>query len=186
MGRKSALSDKQWEKIGQRLLAGESTSQLAREYGVSKSTISGRFSERTNRVKAAAGLIVQTETALQKLTVSERISARSVADDLMEMSRDIVGAGRLGAATAFRLAEMAHDQVQKVNPADLDGEVSEKALKNVGKLARLKNEAGAMAINIMSASNKDAYKHAQQAEQVMPVKITIQVEDASIPEPEAQ
>lgn len=35
MGRPSKLTDAQWETIGKRLLAGESTSALAREFGVS-------------------------------------------------------------------------------------------------------------------------------------------------------
>lgn len=157
MGRKSALSDKQWEKIGQRLLAGESTSQLAREYGVSKSTISGRFSERTKRVQAAAGLIVQAESAMGKLTVSERISARSLADELGDISSHLASAGKFGAATAHRLSALAHEQVQKIDDADpLKGE-SLQAMRGLSLMTKLANDSSTIGINLLAA-NKDMIK----------------------------
>lgn len=59
------------------LLAGESTSALAREFGVSKSTISVRFSERSETIKNVAHQIVATEQALSFLNVSEQLAARA-------------------------------------------------------------------------------------------------------------
>ena len=43
MGRKSALTEKQWAAIGQRLLKREAARALAREFGVSEAAIKNRF-----------------------------------------------------------------------------------------------------------------------------------------------
>lgn len=48
MGRSSKLNKKQWEEIRKRLLSGEKASALAKEYGVSNSNISSRFSEKNS------------------------------------------------------------------------------------------------------------------------------------------
>lgn len=157
MGRKSALTDRQWSRIEKRLLEGETAAQLAREYGVSKSTISGRFSDRTKRVKAAAGLIVQAESAMEKLTVSERISARSLADELSEISSHLASAGKFGAATAHRLSALAHDQVQKIDDADpLKGESLE-AMRGLSLMTKLANDSSTIGINLLAA-NKEMIK----------------------------
>jgi hypothetical protein len=103
MARPSKLTDAQWEKIGKRLLAGESASSLAREFGVSKASVSARFSERVKNVKDAANQIVAAEAALSKLNVSEQLAARSLADDLKAISEHLAGAARFGAAKS-RLA----------------------------------------------------------------------------------
>ena len=44
MGRPSKLTDKQWGEIGRRLASGEPTNALAREYKVSKATVSEQCS----------------------------------------------------------------------------------------------------------------------------------------------
>lgn len=157
MGRKSSLTPKQWEQIGKRLVAGESTSALAREYGVGKSTISERFSERTNRVKAAAGLIVKAETVLDSLSVSERFSAQSLADELRAISAHLAGAGKFGAATAHRLAGIAHSKVAEIDDAAPLNAESLEALKGVAVLTKLSNDASTIGINLMAA-NKEFIK----------------------------
>jgi ABC-type transporter Mla subunit MlaD len=154
MPRPSKLTDAQWEKIGKRLLAGESPSALAREFGVSKSTISGRFSERVKNVKDAANQIVAAENALSKLNVSEQIAARSLADDLKAISQHLAGAARFGAATAHRLSGIAHSKVAEIDDAaPLDAE-SRDALTDVAALTKMANEASEIGMNLLKA-NKD-------------------------------
>ncbi len=157
MGRKSSLTGKQWEQIGKRLIAGESTSALAREFGVSKSTISGRFSERTNRVKATAGLIVKAESALHSLSISEQISARSLADELRDISTHLAGAAKFGAATAHRLAGIAHGKVNEIDDAAPISDESLLALKGIAVLTRMANDSSQIGVNLMAA-NKDLIK----------------------------
>jgi hypothetical protein len=185
MGRPSNLSDAKWEELKARLAKGEKAGDLAKEYGTSKPAISRRVSKRIETVKAVANQVVAADEALAALPLPEQILAKTLIDDLKAISTHLASAGKFGAATAHRLSALAHDQVQKVDDADPGGEGSEKALKNVGRLTRLANEASTVPINLLAA-NKDMVKQAQQSDPVVPVKITIQVEDASIPEPEAQ
>jgi hypothetical protein len=148
------LTDAQWEKIGKRLIAGESPSALAREFGVSKSTISGRFSERVQNVKDAANQIVAAENALSKLNISEQIAARSLADDLKAISTHLAGAARFGAATAHRLSGIAHNKAAEIDDqAPLDGDSTE-ALKGIAILTKMANEASEIGVNLLKA-NKD-------------------------------
>lgn len=154
MGRKSALTPKQWEQIGKRLVAGESTSSLAREFGVGKSTISERFSERTNLVRAAALLVAKAGDALDPLTVPERFSAHSLADDLRAISTHLAGAGKFGAATAHRLSGIAHAKVQEIDDAAPLDDASMEALKGVAVLTKLANDSSQIGLNLLAA-NKD-------------------------------
>lgn len=154
MGRKSALTDKQWEDIGKRLLAGESTSSLAREYKVGKSTISERFSERTNRVKATAGLIVKAETALKSLSIPEQISAQSLADELRAITMHLAGAAKFGSATAHRLSGIAHAKVQEIDDAAPLGAESLESLKGVAILTKLANDSSQIAVNLLAANKE--------------------------------
>ncbi|MGK5004563.1 helix-turn-helix domain-containing protein [Janthinobacterium sp. LB2P70] len=54
MGRKSALTEKQWAAVGQRLLKGEAARALAREFGVSEAAIRKRFGAQTKQIKDVA------------------------------------------------------------------------------------------------------------------------------------
>lgn len=154
MARPSKLTDAQWEKIGKRLLAGESASSLAREYGVSKAAISQRFSERSKTIKDVANQIVATESALSKLNVSEQLAARSLADDLKAISEHLAGAARYGAATAHRLSGIAHSKVNEIDDTAPLGDDSLESLKGIAALTRIANAASEIPLNLLKA-NKD-------------------------------
>jgi ABC-type transporter Mla subunit MlaD len=140
--------------IGKRLLAGESVSSLAREFDVSKSTISGRFSERNQNVKDAANQIVAAEHALSKLNVSEQIAARSLADDLKAISEHLAGAARFGAATAHRLSGIAHNKVAEIDDAAPLDDESLSALKGIAVLTKMANESSEIGVNLLRANKE--------------------------------
>lgn len=154
MARPSKLTDAQWEKIGKRLLAGESASALAREFGVSKSTISERFSERNQNVKDAANQIVAAESALSKLNVSEQMAARSLADDLKAISEHLAGAARFGAATAHRLSGIAHNKVSEIDDAAPLNDESLGTLKGIAVLTKMANESSEIGVNLLRANKE--------------------------------
>ena len=154
MGRPSKLTESQWELIGKRLLAGESAAVLAREFGVSKTAISVRFSKRTETVKTVAKQIVETERALSFLNVSEQIAARSLADDLKAISDHLAGAARFGAATSHRLAGIAHNKVAEIDDAMPLDEQSIETLKGVAVLTRMANSSSEIAINLLRANKE--------------------------------
>ena len=155
MARPSKLTARQWESIGKRLIGGESVSALAREFKVGKSTISERFSERTNIVKATAGLIVKTEDALASLSISEQVSAHDMASRMRSISGHLMGAADYGAATAHRLSGIAHGKAQEIDDAAPLDDESLAAMKGIAVLTRMANDASSIGLNLIAA-NKDA------------------------------
>lgn len=179
MGRPSKLSEKQWEQIGRRLVAGEKASALAKEFKVSRATVSERFSDAVGKVKAVANQIVAAEKALEGLSLSEQSSAISLADRLRNISMHVAGAAEAAAASAFRLHGIAHEQVQKIDDAEPEKSIA--ALQRFGVLTKLGNEALFGPLNLLNA-NREAMKLVNQDAPVTPVRIVVQVEDASLPE----
>lgn len=186
MGRPSKLKDSQWQEIGKRLLAGEKGADLAREFKVSPATISQRFSKSTEKVKSVANQILETEGALKALSVSEQVSAINLADQLRSISMHLAGAANYSAAISHRLAGIAHGKVQEIDDAAPLTAESRESLKDVAVLQRMANESSSIPLNLLAA-NKDTVRMLHdQASDVQPVRITVQVEDASIPEPTAE
>lgn len=154
MARPSKLTDAQWEKIGKRLLAGESASSLAREYGISKASVSAKFSERVRNVKDAANQIVAAESALSKLNVSEQLAARSLADDLKAISQHLAGAARHGAATAHRLSGIANAKAELIDDASPLDEQGMKTIGEVAVLTKLANSAAEIPLGLLKANKE--------------------------------
>ena len=157
MGRPSKLTEKQWTAIGERLLKGEKAADLAREFGVSKTRISERFSKSLETVKAVANQLVTAEAALRALPIAEQVSVLNYADDLRAVSAHLIGAAKYGSATAHRLAGIAHANVLKIDDAaPLDGDSME-TLRGVAALTKLANDASQIGVNLLNA-NKEAVR----------------------------
>jgi len=179
MGRPSNLSDNQWEALMGRLLKGEKAAALAREFGVSKSSISARVSKRIETVKTVANQVVAADQALKELPIPDQIAALTLIDDLKAISTHMASAGKFAAASAHRLSGIAHGQVQMID--DAMPEKSIHAMQRFSALTKLANEASSIPLNLLAA-NKDLVKVAQKDAPALPVKVVIQVEDASVPE----
>lgn len=154
MARPSKLTDKQWEAIGKRLLIGESAAALAREYDVSKATISMRFSKRTETVKSVANQIVETERSLSLLNVSEQIAARSLADELKSISTHLAGAAKFGAMTAHRLSGIAQSKSMEIDDAAPLTESSREVIADVAVLMKLSNISAETGLNLIRANKE--------------------------------
>lgn len=154
MARPSKLTDKQWEAIGKRLLGGESAAALSREFGVSKASVSGRFSKRHETLKTVAKQIVEAESALSLLNVSEQMAVRSIADDLKAISGHLVGAARYGAATAHRLSGIAHGKAAEIDDSKPLNDESRDALRDVAVLSKMANEASEIGLNLIKANKE--------------------------------
>jgi hypothetical protein len=185
MGRKSKLTERQWEAIGKRLVEGEKARALAREFGVSEATIRGRFSAQVAEIKTVANQILATESALKALPISAQIAAHDLAAQLRSISGHLAGAANFGAATAHRLSGIAHAKVQEIDDAKPLDEKSFESLRGVSVLTDMANKASLIGMNLLSA-NKEMVKAGMQDADVQPVMITVQVEDASLAEPDAQ
>lgn len=181
MGRPSKLTPKQWEQIGKRLLSGEKASALAKEFRISQTAISMRFSKANEKVKTVANQIVETEQALDDLTVTEQLAAVSLARKLRATLEHMAGAAEYGAATAHKLLAMANTHAMKID--DVDPLKSVDILRGIGALTKLANDSAVVPSALLSGS-KEAVKQAQKETPVTPVRIVVQVEDASQPEAE--
>lgn len=69
-GRPSKLSEEEWDTVCIRLANGESTSAVARELGLAKSTVSERVSAQVKAIKLAAIELLRAEFSEQILDLS--------------------------------------------------------------------------------------------------------------------
>ena len=82
MGRPSKLSERRWDDLGHRLLYGEHAADLAREFGVSKSAVSFRFSELHRTIRSVAHRLINAEDQLRALAPAEQLAALRLAEYL--------------------------------------------------------------------------------------------------------
>ncbi len=184
MGRPSKLTEKQWTEIKRRLLAGEKASDLAREFKVSKASISNRVSKRIETVKDVANQLVSANQALEQLSEPEQRMATELAADLQAISNHMAKAAKYASASAHRLSAIANGQLDKVD--DADPLAAPDILKAHAVLTKLANDSAIIPTALLNA-NKDAIKAArEEGDQPRPVKVVMQVEDASVPEPDSQ
>lgn len=154
MARPSKLTNKQWADIRRRLLAGEKAANLAREFGVSRASISTKVTKRLETVKTVANQIVAADHALRSLPVTEQLETLTLADDLRAISMHLAGAGKFGAATAHRLSGIAHAKVAEIDDAEPLSAESMESLKGIAALTKVANESSIIPMGLLNA-NKD-------------------------------
>lgn len=180
MGRPSKLTERQWDEIGRRLLAGEVAADLAREFKVSSASISRRFAKSNATVKAVANQLVSAEQSLRGLPVSQQLAALTLADELRAISMHMAGAAKYGAATAHRLMGIAHGKVSEIDDAAPLTAESLESMKGIHALTRLANDSAVIPSALIAAS-KDQMKAIQPAAP-LPQRVVVEVVDASTPD----
>ena len=160
MGRKSKLTEQQWKEIRHRLLAGEKMRALAKEFGVSPSTISEAVSEQVSEIRTVASRVIKAEddlktvhTEVMAMPISERIATLALVEDRRAISTHLSGAARYGAATAHRLAGIANAQVDKID--DVNPMESQETLQAISALTKMSNDAAKTGIDLINASKTD-------------------------------
>lgn len=161
MARPSKLTEKQWAEIQRRYLAGEKVRALAREFGVSEGAIRARVVAQCAEIKEVAHQIVATEERFSALPVSAQVSARTLANELREISSHLASAAKYGAMTAHRLSSIAHQQTDKIDEA-ADINENAGAIKAVMALTRGANDAATIGLNLLAA-NKDQVKRINES-----------------------
>lgn len=161
MGRKSSLTNAQWDIIQKRLLAGEKAAKLADEFGVNRSQITRKFSQQIATIKTVANQVFRAEMEFSALPVAQQIATVDLLNELRSMSIHAASAGKLGLMTAHRLQGIAHEQVQKID--DADPLTSTEHIKAVMMLAQTANESSKIGMNLIAA-NKDAVSKPQEKE----------------------
>jgi hypothetical protein len=196
VGRKSSLSPEQWLEIERRhVVDGESINALAAEFGVNESSIRRKIkpnkAESPNRqnplqVLAKEKVWVDAESKriaeqIAELPYAKQQIVSDLARKLKSISEHLGSAAELSAASAHRLSLLANQQLEKVDPVEPMKSVNE--LQAVALLQKMANTSSEIGMNLLGA-NKEMVKAAMQDDDVQPVKIVVQVEDASRPEAE--
>jgi len=158
MARPSKLTDKQWEEIKSRMLKGEKAADLSREYGVSKTSISERLSERIRTMKSVSNQLVTAEQNLKALPVSEQVTVLNFVDDLKAISTNLASAGKFGAINANQLSRLANQQLNTVNEENLLTGEGMVALKTVSALQDMANEASKVPLGLLNANKEQVQK----------------------------
>lgn len=161
MGRKSTLTESQWNEIQERLLRGESGRSLAKEFGVSEAAIRKRIGAQTKKIKNVANQIVTAEQAFKALPIGAQISTRTLVDELRDISSHLSGAAKYGAATAHRLSGIAHAKVQEIDDASPLDDKSRLALSDISVLTKMANASSEIGLNLLNA-NKDMIAEANK------------------------
>lgn len=150
MGRKSKLSTAQWMEIERRMIEGEAVRALAREYDVSETAIRARKSSQVTEIKVVADQIVTAQKALRQLPITSQHAAQTLAQKLIALSDNLLGAATHGAATAHRLNAIANGMVQQVD--DAAPLASMEAIKAVAVLTKVANDAASVGLNLLNAN----------------------------------
>ena len=160
MARPSKLSDAQWEEVFRAALDGENITEIAKRYGVAKSTISERISERAKAGKELANQIVDVNRRVTQLPIIEQRSVIDLARSLMTISENMANAAISGSYTAMRLSQIAANQIDKIDeesPIDPDSQ-SELAIKAIAILSKTGNEASLISRELLQANKEKTQK----------------------------
>lgn len=147
-GRPSRLTEAQWQTVGRRLAQGEGVRALAREFKVSPSIISNRFSKHVPELKTLAARIAQDELDLEGLTLSEQTTVRRIADDLKLTASNLGKAAVHGSQAAMHLFTKAAQHTQRLKD-DLQTDELIKAVETIHAIARAGNESAKPALALL-------------------------------------
>ena len=150
------LTPQQWSRLKKRRDAGESTSALAKEFGLTRDAIYKKLGEPNSDVKSAAKTIIEsTETlqsALQKYTPTIQAKGWDMAADLIEISRHSCKGALYSAMTFHKFAMIAHEAADKSAQLGAVDGLADKVLADQYQASA--NEAFKPVANLIAA-NKD-------------------------------
>lgn len=159
----SKLTENQWRRLHERLLAGESARALAREAGITEAAVRKRFGAmgtlvaQSTKVRAAAKALADGqqalaagERAIAALPLAHRSVAISLAERLANVSTNLAAAAELGSATAHRLHALANAEAQRID--DADPTANPDALRAVAALTTTANAAASIPLSLIAAN----------------------------------
>lgn len=152
MSRTSKLSEKQWLEIERRLEAGESVRALAREFKISPSAISARFSEQQKKIKKVTNQIVEANQALKSLPLSAQISVHNRTQRLMAIQAATDDAAIAGSNISKIVSEAAHRRVKAATDDEL---IDAEYLKSLMAAGMVSNTHAKIGLDVMSIASKE-------------------------------
>ncbi|QTP32811.1 hypothetical protein B7759_01389 [Burkholderia glumae] len=165
MGRPSSLTQAQWAEVERRLVEGEKIRALAREFGISDAAIRQKLSTRVEKVRTIANHLASAKSELLTLPLNSQVLAQTLSEKLISISVNLASAAEYGAATAHRLAGVAHSKAQEIDDADPLNPESVEALKGIAALTKTANEASAIGIDLLRTNKETVDGFNRKAEQ---------------------
>jgi hypothetical protein len=156
MGRTSKLSPDSWITIERRLLGGAGVRQLAREFAIDPAAISRRFPQQTQHLRGLARRLADIQNDVAALPVQQQHLVMQLAAELRQITGDLTGAARAGAATARLLSKQAYRQAIKIDCSAPMTEQSVEALDDVSTLTRFANEAAYIGLKVLGVFGETA------------------------------
>lgn len=155
MGRPSKLTEKQWDEVIRRNLAGESISKLAAEFEVSRSAMTEKIGNRVAAVKDVANQMVSSERAFKSIPVSDRVHVISVRDRLSVLEDVYLQTADIAARNSMHMHSLASEQKQYIDDASpfADGK-SKDAVRAFNALTRAGNDAMVIPSTLLKASQE--------------------------------
>ena len=153
MGRKSKLTPEQWAEVQRRMLEGKaSVRSIAKEFGITESSVRGKISAQTAQIKSVANQIVETERALLALPINAQITAHTYASKLRAISDDVLTGTAIAASNFRALNAFAAIEIEKVDRVDPMATIEN--LKNGAALTAMANEAGKVPMALIAANKE--------------------------------
>lgn len=162
-GRKSKLTDAKWLEVARRRLSGETTRDLAEEYGVSASQVSAQTKIRAETIKTLSNQIFEAQIALKKLPVAAQKEVNQHVANLLVMANELGAAGLAGAKTSRRIHEAVHKRVSMLDDGQL---LSEDELKTVAQASTASNLSGKLAADMLNLASKPSTINATDIHQI--------------------
>jgi transposase-like protein len=148
MAAKKKLSEDDWARMIERVIAGDAVRAVARDFGVSDTAIRKRVGLQSNLIKDVAKQIVDTKAALEGLQPSLQLVALSFADKMISIQNDLSDVAVAGARSAKILTEAAHNNLIMAK------DIGEGEVKAVMIAANIANAAGKMGMDLMTLATK--------------------------------
>lgn len=152
MGRKSKLTPDQWAEALRRVVGGEATRAVARDFGVSESTLREKISAQSAQVKSVAQQMVAADAALRALPVSAQLVAVDLAAALRTISGNLAQTAAINSGLSLRLSGIAAGQAAKISDDDPMG--APEQLQAVSALTKMSNDAMSLPLALVAANNK--------------------------------
>lgn len=153
------LTPQEWVDLERASLGGESNVDLAAKYGISESAIRKRLgSSKDMKVEKAAQKIVEMRQELELLPPALQIRAYSIADALVQISRNLTLSAELGAKTAHRLSSIANTQAASIDDDAPDPD----KLKMIHGLTETANKAAFQPLELIKAAKGSVMDNTQE------------------------
>lgn len=167
-GRKSLLRLHVWESIyRKRLFSGFSLTRLAKDHGLSVSSIFEAISENEKIIRSASSEIIQAEKRIMALPITARVVANDFLSNMRASALNLSETASNGASTAARVSRMANKKTELLDDT-APYAVNRPILQEIAEMTALANEAAKVPMALLSSNKEQAAEASRQEKEINP------------------